>query len=241
MVGWTQSLAAPGHSSLVPPLAANDALDHAALKFLVARALLDRREQEEERSKREEEVKKAKEAKESGMQFLHQLTAKARRELEQRLDSGGASSKRKRKKRRKRRTPRTSSYPLRGRRRQRQCLACSADFPRDVPLRTVFPSVWSRRASSSSSTSLSCRRVRVPVVLVALATPRSCRQRQFVPKAGYGGFDAPQLCSSCLLQAKIFGILAGMTRTTVAVVCTRLVLLVIMHLALFSFFWFAGP
>ena len=44
--------------------------------------------------------------------------------------------------------------------------------------------------------------VDVPVVLVALATPRSCRQRQFVPKAGSAGFDAPQLCSSLLLQAQ---------------------------------------
>ena len=48
----TSYVAAPGPSSLVPRLAANDALDIAALKFPVARALLDRREQEEERSKR---------------------------------------------------------------------------------------------------------------------------------------------------------------------------------------------
>ena len=51
----TSYVAAPGPSSLVPRLAANDALDNAALKFLVARALLDRRESEEERSKRERE------------------------------------------------------------------------------------------------------------------------------------------------------------------------------------------
>ena len=48
------------------------------------------------------------------------------------------------------------------------------------------------------------------VVLVVLARPRSCRQRQFAPKAGYAGYDAPRLCSSWLSQAKIFGILAGM-------------------------------
>ena len=78
------------------------------------------------------------------------------------------------------------------------------------------------------------------VVLVVLAMPRSCRQRQFAPKAGYAGFDAPQLCSSWLLQAKIFGILASMTRRTVAVVCARLVLLVTVHLALCSF-WFPRP
>ena len=88
----TSYVAAPGPSSLVPRLAANDALDNATLKFLVARALLDRREQEEERRKREEEVKKRKKA------LLERLTAEGRRELEQRLDSGGASSKRKRKK-----------------------------------------------------------------------------------------------------------------------------------------------
>ena len=45
----TSYVAAPGPSSLVPRLAANDALDNATLKFLVARALLDRREQEKER------------------------------------------------------------------------------------------------------------------------------------------------------------------------------------------------
>ena len=90
----TSYVAAPGPSSLVPRLAANDALDNAALKFLVARAFLDRREQEEERSKREQEVKKRMKV------WLEQRTAEGRRELEQRLDSGGASSKRKKKKRR---------------------------------------------------------------------------------------------------------------------------------------------
>ena len=63
-------------SSLLPLLAANDALDHTGLKFLVARALLEQREQEEE------EVKKRKK------DLLERLTAEGRRELEQRLDSG---------------------------------------------------------------------------------------------------------------------------------------------------------
>ena len=94
---WTQSRRG---------LAANDALDNAALRFLVARALLDRREQEEERSKREEEVKKRMKV------WLDQRTAEGRRELEQSLDSGGASSKRKKKKRRKR-LPKASSSLLR--------------------------------------------------------------------------------------------------------------------------------
>ena len=130
----TSYVAAPGPSSLVPRLAANDALDNATLKFLVARALLDRREQEEERRKREEEVKKRKKA------LLERLTAEGRRELEERLDSGGASSKRKRKKRRKRRTPRTSSLPSRARRRQRQWSACSAGFTGDDIPCVMFPS-----------------------------------------------------------------------------------------------------
>ena len=114
------------------------------MSFLVrlavgAQAELDRRKRKEE----EEKAKKAKEAKESSKQFLDQLRATAWRELEERLDSGGASSKRKRKKRRKRRTPRTSSRSScgRSRRRQRQWLACNAGFPGDVPLRAVFPSV----------------------------------------------------------------------------------------------------
>ena len=92
-------------SSLVPRIAANDALDNAALKFLVARALLDRREQVDERSKREEEVKKLMKV------WLEQRTAEGRRELEQRLDTGGASSKRK--KRRRKRLPKASSSRLR--------------------------------------------------------------------------------------------------------------------------------
>ena len=131
----TSYVAAPGPSSLVPRLAANDALDNATLKFLGARALLDRREQEEERRKREEEVKMRKKA------LLERLTAEGRRELEQRLDSGGASSKRKRKRRRKRRTPRTSSLPCRSRRRQRQWSACYAGFTGYVTPRVLFSSV----------------------------------------------------------------------------------------------------
>ena len=73
--------------------------------------------------------------------LLERLTAEGRRELEQRLDSGGASSKRKRKKRRKRRTPRTSSLPCRSRRRQRQWSACYADFTGYVTPRVMFSSV----------------------------------------------------------------------------------------------------
>ena len=54
---------------------------------------------------REEEVKKRKD-------LLERLTAKGRRELEQTLDSAGASSKRKKKRRRKR-LPKSSSSRLR--------------------------------------------------------------------------------------------------------------------------------
>ena len=73
-------------------------------------------------------------------------------------------------------------------------------------------SSWSRLFSRPQSFPSCCtfQVVDAPVVLVVLAMPRSCRQRQFAPKAGYAGYDAPRLCSSWLPQAKIFGILAGM-------------------------------
>ena len=104
-------------------------------------------------------------------------------------------------------------------------------------------SSWSRLFSKPQSFP-SCYTFQVvdaSVVLVVLAMPRSCQQRQFAPKAGYAGCDAPRLCSSWLLQAKIFGILTGMTRRTVAAACTRLVLLLTLHTALSSHPWFAGP
>ena len=39
---------------------------------------------------------------------------------------------------------------------------------------------------------------------VSHTVPRSCRQRQFTPKAGCAGYDAPRLCSSRLSQAQDF-------------------------------------
>ena len=162
----TSYVAAPGPSSLVPQLAANDALDNATLKFLVARALQDRREQEEEQRKREEEekAKKEKEMKESWQQFIDQIRANARREKE-RLDSGGASSdifRRKRKKRRKRWTPRTSSRSScgRSRRRQRQWRVRHAGFagsgaPRDVfPVACVWPLLFGNTAGMDQKDSI---------------------------------------------------------------------------------------
>ena len=137
---------AAGVPSLSSPALGGDcSLDSATVSFLVrlgvgAQAELDRRKRREE----EEKAKKAKEAKESSKQFLDQLRAKAWRELEERLDSGGASSKRKRKKRRKRRTPRTSSLPSRARRRQRQWSACYAGLTGYVTPRVMFPSVDAR-------------------------------------------------------------------------------------------------
>ena len=133
---------AAGVPSLSSPALGGDcSLDSATVSFLVrlavgAQAELDRRKRREE----EEKAKKAKDAKESSKQFLDQLRAKAWRELEERLDSGGASSKRKRKKRRKRRTPRTSSLPSRARRRQRQWSACYAGFTGDDIPYVMFPS-----------------------------------------------------------------------------------------------------
>ena len=133
---------AAGVPSLSSPALCGDcSLDSATVSFLVrlavgAQAELDRRKRREE----EEKAKKAKEAKESSKQFLDQLRAKAWRELEERLDSGGASSKWKRKKRRKRRTPRTSSLPGCARRRLRQWFACCAGFTGDDIPRVMFPS-----------------------------------------------------------------------------------------------------
>ena len=86
---------AAGVPSLSSPALGGDcSLDCATVSFLVrlavgAQAELDRRKRREE----EEKAKKAKEAEESLKQFLDQLRAKAWRELEERLDSGGASSK----------------------------------------------------------------------------------------------------------------------------------------------------
>ena len=48
---------------------------------------------------------------------------------------------------------------------------------------------------------------------------------------GFAGYHAPRLCSSWFAQAKIFSILAGMVQMEVPVTCTRLVVLVAMHLA----------
>ena len=45
-----------------------------------------------------------------------------------------------------------------------------------------------------------------PWLVLLVTMPRSCRQRQFTPKAGYAG----RLCSSRLSQAKIIGILVDM-------------------------------
>ena len=133
---------AAGVPSLSSPALGGDcSLDRYTVSFLVrlavgAQAELDRRKRREE----EEKAKKAKEEK-SLQQFLDQLRAKARRELEERLDSGGASSKRKRKKRRKRRTPRTSSLSScgRSRRRQRQWRVRHAGFAGSCAPRDVFP------------------------------------------------------------------------------------------------------
>ena len=162
----TSYVAAPGPSSLVPQLAANDALDNATLRFLVARALRDRRRQEEERRKREKEEKAFEgEEGEGGEGVLAaslSINSAARREMEERLDSGGASSKRKRKKRRKRRTPRTSSRSScgRSRRRQRQWRVRHAGFagscaPRDVfPVACVWPLLLGNTASMDQKDSI---------------------------------------------------------------------------------------
>ena len=61
-------------------------------------------------------------------------------------------------------------------------------------------------------------------------------------RVGFTGYDAPRVIfPSGVAKPRMLCILAGMPRRTVPVTCTRLVMLVAMHLALFSFFWFAGP
>ena len=92
----------------LPALAgsAGEAVDSSALRFLTALAL------EAKRKAEEEEQEKAKELKKRMKVWLEQRTAEARRELEQKSDSGGASSKRKKKRRRKR-LPKASSSRLR--------------------------------------------------------------------------------------------------------------------------------
>ena len=132
----------PSLSSLA--LGGDCSLDSYTVSFLVrlavgAQAELDRRKRREEEEKAK--AKKAKEAKESLQKLLERLTAEGRRDLEERLDSGGASSKRKRKKRRKRRTPRTSSRSScgRSRRRQRQWCVRHAGFAGSCAPRDVFP------------------------------------------------------------------------------------------------------
>ena len=147
----TSYVVAPGPPLWCARLAANDALDNATLKFLVARACWTEVSRRKSGEKREEEVKakKEKEMKESWQQFIDQISANARREKE-RLDSGGASSniflRRKRKRRRKRRTPRTSSRTSCGRfrRRQRQWRVRHAGFAGSCAPRDVFPvaCVW---------------------------------------------------------------------------------------------------
>ena len=99
---------------------AGEAVDARTLRFLLGRSLAERKEKEEVQSKAQVEE-------------FRQASLARPREL--------YGSKRKRKKRRKRRTPRTSSCPLRGRRRQWQWHARNAGFFGDVPPRAVFPSV----------------------------------------------------------------------------------------------------
>ena len=128
---------------VVPSLAAaeSDGVD-TTLKYLLKLALKEREEEEEKERKRlavQETLERARpwaEEKER-RRVVHEEAAAT---LEQaRVWAEEKAKRRKRKKRRKRRTPRTSSRSLRGlaRRRQRQCLACNAGFPGDVPLRSL--------------------------------------------------------------------------------------------------------
>ena len=59
----------------------------------------------------------------------------------------------------------------------------------------------------------------------------------------FTGYDAPRVMfPSGVAKPRMLGILAGMDqKDSLAVACTRLVLLVTMHVALCSLPWFAGP
>ena len=96
-------VAAPVPLLAVPLLAgaAGEAVDAHTLSFLLAWSLAEKKVEEEERKKQVQE------ATELNKKLLERLTAEGRRDLEQRLDSGGASSKRKKK--RRKRLPKASS------------------------------------------------------------------------------------------------------------------------------------
>ena len=130
---WAQSrrtCAAPGPSSLAPRLAAEGALDDTALKVLLARALPERRELEEEQRKSEEEAKLRKQERRqrggrrwprSSLALLDTPAERRSAQLVSRINalieldedeaatasSSSQPGRRKRKKRRKRRTRRT--------------------------------------------------------------------------------------------------------------------------------------
>ena len=224
---------AAGVPSLSSPALGGDcSLDSATVSFLVrlavgAQAELDRRKRREE----EEKTKKAKEAKESSKQFLDQLRATAWRELEERLDSGGASSKRKRKKRRKRRTPRTSSLPGRARRRLRQWSACSAGFTGDDVPRVMFPSgvvrpkmlgIMAGMVQMDSCSGMARLVLLVTVHLVLCFLPcLQARDARHHGRYGPGGLVcwfltlSLALCSSCCLRPQRPVIMTGMDHRTV--------------------------
>ena len=92
-------------------------------------APLEDKRKEEQLAKEKEEERKQK--------VLDSLEQKLQQMLHE--SSSSAVRKRKRKKRRKRRTPRTSSRPLRGRRRQRQWRVRHACFAGSNAPRDVFP------------------------------------------------------------------------------------------------------
>ena len=144
--------AAPGPLLAMPLLAstASEAVDNAALSFLLQQSLVEKRlMEEEEESRRMAELS-----------LLFSVPYE-RRSAEEKDRITALMSRRKRK--RKKKLPKTSSSCGRARRRQRQWHARDAGFPGDVSPRAVFPlvadrprcstsrPVWNRRTATCSS------------------------------------------------------------------------------------------
>ena len=249
-------VAAPVPSLAVPLLAgaAGELVDSSSLRFLTA-AALRQREEEEERKLVELEVKR----KEAELQSL----AAATRVMVQQRAIGSSSwtsalarsdqlrrelkelrgEKRKKRKKRKKKLPKTSSGYGRPCGHLRRVPAVPTVHSFMLPVQFLdkvldMPYVVLRQVLRST--------VPETVVVPQLQSIEGRRHSlSFVPQSRSSWsrlFSRPQsFLSCCSFQAKIFGILAGMTRRTVIVACTRLVMPVAMYLALCSFLVSSGP
>ena len=202
-----------------------DGVDASCLAFLVRRAVEDKKKEEEEEEKAK--VKKLKEEMEAAEHEEKMLDLNRRVQADLPLSAAersawrqwigiapAASSSSSAKKRGKRRTPRTSSRSMRGRarRRQRQWHTRSAGFPGDVPLRAVFPFVSG--------------------MLVMLGIMSAMDQKVF-----FKFVDNPFVPQNADPHGPDY---SADHRVSPVAVRFWLVMLVAMHLALFSFYCFSG-